>query len=165
MLLNNMLVPVAKLYKYFYFRLKRGFLITFVYFVDKILKIRIPPIASTSALIFKNNKILVNKLSYKNGYGLPGGTLQKNEDFETALKREVSEETGMEISKIEYFGSYWYNREFPSVNVAYTAIARGELHSSKEGKPMWVSPKDVVGKMAFPDNEQALADFIKLRLK
>lgn len=161
MLLQNMPAPVVKLKKYLWFRTKRGFLITLVYFVDKVLKIRIPPIASATAIISYKDKILVNKLSYKKGYGLPGGTLQKNENFETAAKREVEEETGLKVSSLVYFGSYWYNREFPSVNVTYLAQSKGNLRSSKEGKPMFVDPKDLLGKMAFPDNEMAIRDYIE----
>lgn len=39
------------------------------------------------------------------GLGLPGGIIKAGEDVETALKREVLEETGLRVTKLTYIGS------------------------------------------------------------
>lgn len=51
------------------------------------------------AVIFKDNKILTVH-SNKGDYKLPGGGVKKEENYEDALKREVEEETGYIIHKI-----------------------------------------------------------------
>lgn len=151
--------------KYLYFRLKRFFLVGLVYVVDKKLGIRIPPIPSASAIIRNKNKILVIKLTYKSGYGLPGGVLQKNETFEEGVRREVFEETGLTISSLEYFGSYEYNHEYPSVNITYLVKIKGNLRDSKEGKPEWIEPKEIVDQLVFEDNREAVKKFLKMKSK
>ena len=39
------------------------------------------------------------------GLGLPGGIIKADEDVETALKREVLEETGLRVTKLTYLWS------------------------------------------------------------
>lgn len=58
------------------------------------------------AFISKNSEVLV--LEAGNGLDFPGGKIQEGEfDFEESLKREVKEETGLEISVGEPF-VVWY---------------------------------------------------------
>lgn len=143
------------------FLIKRFFLVTVAGAMYKYLPIKFPPIPSASAIITKGAKILVVRLTYKNGYGLPGGVLQKQEGFEDGVKREVFEETGLRITSLNYFHSYYTWHDYPTVNNTYIARASGNLRKSKEGIPEWHDPKEVVDKMVFPDNQQAVKDFLK----
>lgn len=58
----------------------------------------------TSAIIYNKNKtkILLFKSSNRDFYMLPGGKVNELESSEDALKREVKEETGLEISIIDF---------------------------------------------------------------
>lgn len=57
------------------------------------------------AFINKNGKILV--LMAENGLDFPGGKIQEGEiNFEESLKREVKEETGLEITIEEPFATW-----------------------------------------------------------
>lgn len=47
------------------------------------------------AVIVQNNKALLLKDPRFNGYDLPGGRIDKDEDIEEALKRELFEELGL----------------------------------------------------------------------
>lgn len=47
------------------------------------------------------------------GFQVPGGTVEKGEDLETALFREVKEEAGIKPFNIQYLGEYSY---FSDVN-------------------------------------------------
>lgn len=53
-------------------------------------------------VIIENNKILLLEHSFKNRrfWALPGGGVEKNENLEQALKREIKEETGL-IAEID----------------------------------------------------------------
>lgn len=58
----------------------------------------------TSAIIYNKykTKILLFKSSNRDFYMLPGGKVNELESSEDALKREVKEETGLEISIIDF---------------------------------------------------------------
>lgn len=58
----------------------------------------------TSAIIYNKDKtkILLFKSSNRDFYMLPGGKVNELESSEDALKREVQEETGLEISIIDF---------------------------------------------------------------
>ena len=56
-------------------------------------------------MIIKDGKILLGKRKGKHGagaYALPGGHFEYMEKFEDSAKREIAEETGIEISDIEF---------------------------------------------------------------
>ena len=53
------------------------------------------------AVIVNENKILMVRLGKTNEYKFPGGGIEKNETVEEALKREVLEEAGCNVAKIE----------------------------------------------------------------
>lgn len=60
----------------------------------------------TYGLIIKENKILLIKKNggpYNGRLDLPGGTIEFNEKVEDALKRELQEEVGIEITDYKLF--------------------------------------------------------------
>lgn len=66
-------------------------------------------------IIIKNNKILLIKKSrgaYIGKFDLPGGGLEHGEDIIQCLKREIKEETGLDIKKTELRNVYTYNIEW-----------------------------------------------------
>ena len=75
---------------------------------DKIIGIEGPETAkykvkkSARAVLFnEENKIAIMYVSKDNYHKLPGGSFEGNEDLNTALAREVLEETGHVIKSIE----------------------------------------------------------------
>lgn len=69
---------------------------------------------ASKAIIFNPyhlNKLLLGKRSITGGYEPLGGTLQKKENFEEALHREIKEEAGISVKRLKYIGTYkfqWY---------------------------------------------------------
>jgi 8-oxo-dGTP diphosphatase len=64
--------------------------------------------ASTAAVIVGEERriLLLNHFIRPNsGWGLPGGFLQKGEQPEAAIRREVREETGLEIESLRVIGA------------------------------------------------------------
>ena len=53
------------------------------------------------AVIINENKILMVRLGKTNEYKFPGGGIEENETVEEALAREVLEEAGCNVTKIE----------------------------------------------------------------
>lgn len=75
-------------------------------------------------LINNENKILLGKRknTYKSGsYGLPGGRIELNEPMSEAVRREVLEETGLEIPDLEYVGVVRENQgDFDFIHFVFT---------------------------------------------
>jgi ADP-ribose pyrophosphatase YjhB (NUDIX family) len=67
------------------------------------------PIPTVDAIIQNSNSILLVKRSkdpYKNQFALPGGFVNEGETIEEAIKREVYEETSLEVHPIDILGVY-----------------------------------------------------------
>jgi len=47
-----------------------------------------------------DGSILLVRLVYRNGWGLPGGLIKRNEDVATCARREVAEEIGIEVELV-----------------------------------------------------------------
>jgi ADP-ribose pyrophosphatase YjhB (NUDIX family)/phosphoglycolate phosphatase-like HAD superfamily hydrolase len=62
------------------------------------------PVVTVGALIFnKEGKALfVQTYKWSNLWGIPGGKIKYGESAETALKREIKEETGLDIHSIQF---------------------------------------------------------------
>ncbi len=64
-------------------------------------------IGTCVVLVNHEGKVLLGKRknAYKSGmYGLPGGRIEYGEPMSEALAREVTEETGLEVTNFEYVG-------------------------------------------------------------
>lgn len=63
------------------------------------------PKVGVGVMIFKNGKVLMGKRKNSHGsgeYASPGGHLEFGESFKECAKREVFEETGMEIENVKF---------------------------------------------------------------
>ncbi len=81
----------------------------------------------------------------KRGYGVNkwngfGGKVEKEENFEEALRREILEECGVEIVDYEYMGElYFYNGEEIGFYVKVYIVKKwsGDIKESEEMMPSW----------------------------
>ncbi|MGH7975881.1 MAG: NUDIX domain-containing protein, partial [Limisphaerales bacterium] len=62
------------------------------------------PLATVGALIFnsKNEALMIRTHKWSDKWGIPGGKIKFGETSETALRREILEETGLKISNIKF---------------------------------------------------------------
>lgn len=140
----------------------RAFLFLYVIrFLSKIFCIEVPPLVSVTALIEKENKMLFLKLSYIDGYGLPGGLVKEKETAEQALIRETSEETGLIVTTSSYLWSISsYHKGIPTISLVYKIEATGELKSSEEGELIWLEPtEEVMHNLAYESARLALKKY------
>ena len=93
-------------------------------------------------LIQDGNRILLQnriKEDWK-GYTFPGGHVEPGESFVDAVKREMKEETGLDIINPQIVGI----KQFPIENGRYIVLLfkatefSGEVVSSEEGEMEWV---------------------------
>jgi NADH pyrophosphatase NudC (nudix superfamily) len=64
-------------------------------------------------------------------FGLVTGFMEAGESPEDGIRREVAEETGLEIDALDLIGVYDFQR-MNQVIIAYHALARGEIRLSPE---------------------------------
>lgn len=105
-------------------------------------------ILTNICLIYKGNKILVIDRKKKDWPGLtfPGGHVEKDEDFNSSVTREVKEETGLNIKNpilcgIEEFKTKTEDRYL--MLYYKTNKFSGKLKSSKEGEAFWIDRNDL----------------------
>ena len=105
-------------------------------------------IITNICLVYTDTKILVLDRKKKDWPGLtfPGGHVEKNEDFNASVIREVKEETGLNIKNpilcgIEEFKT---DSEDRYLMLYYkTNKFKGKIKSSNEGEVFWVDRKDL----------------------
>jgi len=86
------------------------------------------------AVVFDDNNLVALLYSTKNKYyKLPGGGVEKGEDYKTALKRECLEEIGCDIEILKEIGSIVeYRKKFNMKQTSYCYIAKVK---GKKGVP------------------------------
>ncbi len=105
-------------------------------------------------IINRSGKILLGKrdksrLFFPLVWGLPGGSLEKKESIEDAVKREVKEEMGIEVSIIKYGKPLasspkrdlpWQNLDTP----VYCKIKKGTPKAKDEtAEVKWFKPSEI----------------------
>ena len=105
-------------------------------------------ILTNMCLVYDKNKILVIDRKKKDwpGLTLPGGHVEKDEDLNKSIIREVKEETGLTIRKpilcgIEEFKTKKEDRYF--MFFYKTDKFKGKIRSSKEGEVFWIDRNEL----------------------
>ena len=93
-----------------------------------------PPIATVGALIFNDagDVLMVRTHKWSDLWGIPGGKIKRGEPSEAALRREIKEETNLEIENIEFvlvqdcIHSREFYRDAHFILLNYTCRCAGE---------------------------------------
>ncbi len=122
---------------------------------------------TADAVVFKKEKsetfiLLIKRKNppFQNQWALPGGFVENNEDLETAAKRELKEETGIELVSCEQlftFGTPGRDPRGRTITIAYVGFAKENdkpkaADDAKEAK--WFNIKDLP-ELAF-DHQQII---------
>lgn len=102
----------------------------------------------------KDEKILVGKRTDSSLIGLPGGWMEKGEEWEECAKRELKEETGLDKEASTFNHIYTlnckFNKSYHSIScVMYTEAEEKDLSIIKNTEPdkcvgwYWVTVKDL----------------------
>lgn len=127
----------------------------------KLLNLEIPPIPTVSGMIVEKDKILMIKLSYIKGYALPGGGIEKGESFESALKRELSEEINIADAHLQYFSSsFSHKTNYSTVHVAFLVKTNQKSFTgSSEGEPQWMTFQEAIQKCVYEDEKVLISKY------
>jgi 8-oxo-dGTP diphosphatase len=106
-------------------------------------------IVGVGAIVISEGQLLVIKDRFSTGYKLPGGHIDKNESIKNAVKREVYEETGIniEFESIVNIG-HFRNGQFGESNLYIVCTAKAFSKnivindSSEIAEARWIAPED-----------------------
>ena len=127
---------------------------------------------AAGGVILDNGKILLQKRSDNNRWGLFGGIMELGETYNECAKREIKEETGLEVS-LDYLIGIYHNKDckWPSGDMAHVIVAvykatiiSGELKIDNESlEAKWFSLDDLP-EIGSKDHYDAIMD-LKMGLK
>lgn len=113
------------------------------------------PEATVGALVVnsKGEVLIVRSHKWKNKFTVPGGHIELGERAEDAIKREVLEETGLDVEPVKlllvqqaiYPEDYYKHEHF--VFMDYLCNARGcevKLDGTELQESIWVKPEDAL---------------------
>ncbi len=101
------------------------------------------PKVGIGVMILKDRKVLLGKRKGSHGageYAWPGGHLEYMESFEDCAKREVKEETGMEVNNVRFLRLLNLKSYAPKHYVDIGLIA-----DWKDGEPKVMEPNKIEG--------------------
>lgn len=101
-----------------------------------------PVTLGVRALLVKDEHVLLIRHSYQPGWFMPGGGVKKQEDLETAVRRECQEEVGGILHNVSLFGVYSHISEKKNDHV----IVMLSTNFDYSGR----SDKEIVAVQLFP---------------
>jgi nucleoside triphosphatase len=115
------------------------------------------PEPTVGALVFSpdGDLLLVRSHKWRDLYVIPGGHIEVGESIEQALRREIKEETGLDIDGIEFVGfqefiwdnAFWKKRHFIFFDYACTADSVQVVLNDEAQDYVWVP---LAGALALP---------------
>jgi len=130
------------------------------------------PRLTVGAFIFNSDRelLLLKSHKWENRYIMPCGHVKFMETLEDALKREVKEETGLEIEDIKFLKyleflnpSQFHKKNLHFVGLQFICKAKdGEVKINREAEEfIWISPKESLNLTLEEGTREMIEDFLK----
>jgi 8-oxo-dGTP diphosphatase len=117
------------------------------------------PRVVAQGVILDGERVLLSVRHDLRGWELPGGNLEPGECVEDALRREIREETGLEVELVGRIGDYVRTGFLPHTACVFRCrVLGGELRPSMETPKVAWFPLDRVPSTLFPWYDAPLAD-------
>jgi len=130
------------------------------------------PEPTCGALIFnpEGRVFLMKSHKWKNKYVSPGGHVELGEKFEEALKREVKEETGLDIYDIEFIcfhefifdEAYWKKKHFICFEFACKTKSKKARLNSEGQEYIWADLDKALKLPVEPYTMKTIREYMKL---
>lgn len=127
------------------------------------------PTVGALILNLKGEIFLMKSHKWRNKYVIPGGHIELGETMEEAVKREIKEETGLDIYDIEFLcfqefvfdKAFWEKKHFIFLDfMCKTKSSKVELNS--EGQEfIWVPVSKALKLPVEPYTRQTIKEYVK----
>lgn len=129
------------------------------------------PEPTVGALIFnpKGEIFIMKSHKWRGKYVIPGGHIELGEKMESALKREIKEETGLDISDIEFLlfqefvfdEAFWKKRHFIFFDFVCKASSSKVTLDSEGQEYIWVSLNEALKLPIEPYTKKTIEEYMK----
>ena len=133
------------------------------------------PEPTVGALIFDSvgNLLLIRSHKWHDKYVVPGGHIELGERVEEALRREVKEETGLDVSDIEflciqefiYDDNFWERKHFIFFDYVCKTNSKKVTLNDEAFDYTWVSLQEALELPIDPYTKVAIEKYIALNRK
>lgn len=130
------------------------------------------PAVTADSVVFCNGSdglsvLLIERANdpFKGCWAFPGGFMDMEENAEDCAKRELMEETGMEVRSLEYLGTFSEVNRDPrgrTITIAYYAVVeKSDVIGADDASQAKWFPIDSIPSLAF-DHEEILRAALKV---
>src|SRR5256886_17637247 len=113
---------------------------------------------AVSALIFDEGRVLLAHRRDIDWWNLPGGGMEVGETVDEALRREVAEETGLEVEVEQLVGVYSKPQKQEVVLTFHCHITGGTLQPTEEMSESRFFPPHAIPANTLPKHRQRIGD-------
>jgi ADP-ribose pyrophosphatase YjhB (NUDIX family) len=116
---------------------------------------------AVEGVLERDGKVLLGRRKHepRRGYwDVPGGFLEEGEEPLVGLKRELREETGIEVEPVEWLGAHLdpYDNYFV-LGLSWLVRGEGEPVAADDVDELaWFAPNELPAEMAFPHQDDLL---------
>ncbi|MEO0070425.1 MAG: NUDIX hydrolase [candidate division WOR-3 bacterium] len=122
-----------------------------------------PKLAVDCIILFGNKVLFIKRKNKPIGWALPGGFVNYGETVEAAVRREVKEETGLDLVDLNQFRVYSDPKRDPRghcVSVVFVAKGKGKPKAGDDAKDFCLVELNAIEKVKLVfDHQKILADY------